>query len=67
MPRSMSQVKFNYQPSEISIDAPFKEVEITVNRRAPQIEIPKWQTEAYIRQKNQISFQAVGTNVNRGL
>ncbi|TWI59948.1 DUF6470 family protein [Halalkalibacter nanhaiisediminis] len=67
MPRSMSSVKFDYQPSEISVNAPFKEAEITVNRRAPQIEIPKWQTEAYMRQKNQISFQAVGVNVNRSL
>lgn len=67
MPKSAFRVSFDYQPSKLSIRAPFKEAEITVNRRAPQVEIPKWQTEAYMRQKNQISFQAVGAVVNRGL
>ncbi|NEU30258.1 hypothetical protein GN156_05615 [bacterium LRH843] len=67
MPRSMSQVKFNYEPSKITMKAPYKEPDITVNLRPPQIEIPKWQTEAYMRQKNGISFEAVGGKVNLGL
>lgn len=67
MPRSMSQVKFRYQPSDVRITAPHKEPDIKVTRREPQIEIPKWQTEAYVRQKNHIAFEAVGTMVNRGL
>lgn len=65
MPRSMSQVKFSYEPSKISLKAPYDEPNITVTRRPPQIDIPKWQTEAYIKQKNSIHFEAVGTNVNR--
>jgi hypothetical protein len=67
MPRSMSRVKFDYQPSEVTVKAANKPVQINVNRRDPQIEIPKWQTDAYIQQKNQISFQVVGGHVNRGL
>ncbi|MCL7746738.1 DUF6470 family protein [Halalkalibacter alkaliphilus] len=67
MPKSMSQVKFDYQPASLSVRAPYKEVDVNVNRRPPQIEIPKWQTETYVQQKNQISFQAVGGNVNMGL
>lgn len=67
MPRSMNRVRFDYRPSEVTIHAPFKEAEISVTRRAPQIEIPKWQTDVYVRQKNQISFEAVGVNVDRGL
>ncbi len=67
MPTSMSQVKFDYQPSRVSLHAPYQEVEISVQKRPPQIDIPKWQVEAYVQQKNQISFRAVGGNVNMGL
>jgi hypothetical protein len=67
MPKSADRVKFTFQPAEVKIQAREHETEIHVNQRAPQIEMPKWQTETYIRQKNQISFQAVGGTVNRGL
>ncbi|WP_100405457.1 DUF6470 family protein [Bacillus solitudinis] len=67
MPKSAFHVKFDYQPAEVKVHAPTKQPEITVNRRDPDIQIPKWQTETYVRQKNSISFQAVGMAVNQGL
>ncbi len=65
MPRSMSQVKFSYVPSELTIKAPYDEPEITVTLRPPQIEIPTWQTNAYIKQKNRIHIEVVGANVDK--
>ncbi|GAE33031.1 DUF6470 family protein [Halalkalibacter akibai] len=67
MPKSADRVKFDFQPAKVNIRAREYQTEIHVNRRDPQIHMPKWQTETYIRQKNQISFQAVGSTVNRGL
>lgn len=58
-------VKTNYQPSEIKLQVSSSEPEIKVNRRDPTISIPKWQTDAYIKQKNQITMQAVGLQVNQ--
>lgn len=65
MPRSMSQVKFTYVPGELKIEAPFEEAEITVIPRPPEIRIPKWETNVYLRQKNSIRFEVVGTTVDR--
>ncbi|MFC0559286.1 DUF6470 family protein [Halalkalibacter alkalisediminis] len=67
MPKSPDRVKFHFEPAQVNIRARVKDTEITVNRRAPQIEMPKWQSDVYIRQKNQISFQPVGDHVNLGL
>ncbi|MCM3716126.1 DUF6470 family protein [Halalkalibacter oceani] len=67
MPRSAFSISFDYQPGQLSMKAPYKEPDITVTPRPPQIEMPKWQLDVYLRQKNNISFQAVGTEVNMGL
>ncbi|WP_227937251.1 DUF6470 family protein [Alkalihalobacillus deserti] len=67
MPKSADRVKFVFQPAQVNIKARTNETDIIVNRRAPQIEMPKWQSDVYIKQKNQISFEAVGGTVNRGL
>ena len=67
MPKSADRVKFNFQPAQVNIRAREHETDIIVNRRAPHIEMPKWQSEVYIRQKNHIAFQAVGGQVNLGL
>ncbi|QOY37013.1 DUF6470 family protein [Anaerobacillus isosaccharinicus] len=67
MPRSTTQVKFDYRPSEIRIDVASGMPEINVRKNAPRISIPKWQTNAYIQQKNNLSIQVVGLNINRNL
>ncbi|KHF39623.1 DUF6470 family protein [Halalkalibacter okhensis] len=67
MPRSMDRVKFQYQPSDVSIRVNPKPVDIQIDRKEVQVDIPKWQTDTYIRQKNQISFQVVGSKVNLGI
>ncbi|MDV2684291.1 DUF6470 family protein [Alkalihalophilus lindianensis] len=67
MPRSMDQTKIHFQPSQISFNVPRHVADISINRREPDIQMPKWQTDTYLRQKNSISFQAVGASINRGL
>ncbi|KMJ56039.1 hypothetical protein AB685_24040 [Bacillus sp. LL01] len=67
MPRSVDQTKIHFQPSQISFNVPRHVADITINRREPDIHMPKWQTDTYLRQKNSISFQAVGASINRGL
>lgn len=64
MPRNAFRVKFNYQPSELSINVSSSQPEINVRRNDPKISIPKWQSEVYVRQKNKLSIQAVGLQVN---
>lgn len=59
------QVKVDYQPSELEFQVSRSEPEISVTRREPMINIPKWQTDAYVRQKNQINIQVVGLQVNQ--
>ncbi|MDE5414044.1 DUF6470 family protein [Alkalihalobacterium chitinilyticum] len=66
IPRPFS-VKINYDPGETNIQVNRQDVQISVNRNEPRIDIPKWQSQAYLKQKNSISFQAVGINVNKGL
>ncbi|MGO4888799.1 DUF6470 family protein [Anaerobacillus sp. MEB173] len=67
MPRSAFQVKFDYDPGELSFAVRKAKVEINVKRNEPIINIPKWQIDVYVKQKQSISFQAVGGNVNRKL
>lgn len=67
LPRSTSQVKFDYRPSEISLDVSSSMPEINVRKNDPRISIPKWQSNAYIQQKNNLSIQVVGLNINRNL
>lgn len=64
MPRNAFRVKFNYQPSELSINVSSSQPEINVRRNDPNISIPKWQTDVYIRQKNNLTIQAIGLQVN---
>ena len=66
MPRPFS-VKVNYQPGQLSVNATGGMADVQVQKRDPTIQHQPWQTDAYIRQKNNIQFQAVGVNVNRGL
>lgn len=65
-PKPLS-VKMNYQPGEFSVSVKPDRVEVNIQKRDPEISIPKWQTDVYIKQKNNLTFQAVGLNVNRGL
>lgn len=64
MPRSMSQVSFRYEPGDVSIDAAYEDLSISVQRRPPKVNIPKWKTNVYMRQMNSISFDVVGRKMN---
>lgn len=63
MPRPF-QVKFQYTPSQVSFDVKNSQPEINVRRNEPKISIPKWQTDTYVRQKNNLNIQAIGLQVN---
>lgn len=63
MPNAL-RVKINYQPGELNIQVNRSEPDIQVKKNDPIISIPKWQTDAYIRQKNNLNIQAVGLSVN---
>ncbi|MFN7252522.1 MAG: DUF6470 family protein [Anaerobacillus sp.] len=67
LPRSTSQVKFNYVPSEVKIQVTSSMPEIHVRKNDPQISIPKWQSNAYVKQKNNLTMKVIGLNVNRQL
>lgn len=66
MPRH-SSVKIHYQPGQLSIGVKGGTVDVRIDKREPTIQHRPWQTSAYIRQKNDIQFQVVGAQVNRGL
>src|SRR5699024_2788374 len=67
VPSSTSKVKFNYVPSELQVNIDWSDPTIRVRKNEPEIHIPKWQTNAYLSQKNAIHFSVVGGNVNKQL
>ncbi|RXJ02284.1 hypothetical protein DS745_07800 [Anaerobacillus alkaliphilus] len=66
MPRPFS-VKTNYQPANLNIRFSGGNVTTNANPRETEISHRKWQTDVYLKQKQSISFQAVGINVNQQL
>lgn len=64
MPRPF-QVKFQFEPTQVNIQARRSEPNIHVNKREPTIQLPKWQVDAYVRQKNEINIQVVGLQLNQ--
>lgn len=67
VPEHMGKVSFNLQPSEVSIKVDWPEPSIRVQRNDPQITIPRWETNAYLQQKNNINFSVTGGSINRQL
>ncbi len=65
-PKPLS-VKIHYEPGEYRVDVKPDRIDINVQKNDPQITIPKWQTEVYVRQKNSLTIRAVGLYVDRGL
>lgn len=65
-PKPLS-VKIHYEPGEFRVDVNPDRIDIKVQKNEPQITIPKWQTEAYIRQKNSLTIRVVGLHVDRAL
>lgn len=60
-------VKIDHIPGSVQVQAGEAPLTIEVTPREPNIRIPKWQTETYVRQKNSLSFQVIGLNVDRTL
>lgn len=65
-PKPLS-VKIHYEPGEFRVDVKPDRIDINVQKNDPEITIPKWQAEVYIRQKNSLMIRAVGLYVDRGL
>ncbi|WP_413378373.1 DUF6470 family protein [Alkalihalobacillus sp. 1P02AB] len=67
MPKSLDRVRFSYQPSTVHYDVPNGHIDIHVQKNDPIIKFSKWQSDVYLKQKNQISFDVVGGHVDRGI
>lgn len=67
VPEHMGKVSFDYRPSEVSVQADWAKPNIQVDKNEPQINIPRWETNAYLQQKNQINFSVTGGSINRQL
>ncbi|MCR6112162.1 hypothetical protein HXA35_17680 [Bacillus sp. A301a_S52] len=68
VPEHMGKVKINYTPSELQFDADLPHVAINVKRNSPEIQVPRWETNVYLEQKNNIHFTVIpGSTVNKEL
>ncbi|WP_280769573.1 DUF6470 family protein [Salipaludibacillus daqingensis] len=67
VPEHMGKVSFDYRPSEVSMQFDWPEPTIRFQRNDPQINIPRWETNVYLQQKNQIDFSVIGGSINRQL
>ena len=64
VPSSTDKVRFSYTPGDMRIDLDWPDANIRVQRNEPIINIPRWETNVYLEQRNSIQFQAVGGHVN---
>lgn len=64
MPRPFS-VKFHYEKGDVNVHVSDNSFNVRVQKNDPRISIPKWQSNAYVKQKNNLTIQVVGLNVNR--
>lgn len=68
VPKNAFRVKFHYEPAEVQVDIDWPDPNIQVKRNEPEIHIPKWQVNAYLKQKNSIHFSVVqGSSVDKTL
>lgn len=66
MPKPM-RVNIQFQPNDVDIRVNRIEPDIQVTKNDPTIQHRPWQIDTYMTQKQSISFQAVGLEVNRQL
>ncbi|MFA9558924.1 DUF6470 family protein [Evansella sp. AB-rgal1] len=67
VPKTAFKVRFNYVPSEVSVDIDWKGPQIRFKKNEPNIHIPRWESNVYLQQKNAISFSVSGSHVNKQL
>ncbi|MBU9721727.1 MULTISPECIES: DUF6470 family protein [Bacillaceae] len=67
IPGNAFKVKFDYTPSEVSVNVEWPDPNIQFQTFEPEIHIPRWETSAYLKQKEWINFTVVGANVNQQL
>ncbi|WLR50596.1 DUF6470 family protein [Bacillus tianshenii] len=65
IPKSASQVKFQYEPGEAQINIKPNKAFIKITPNKPEIKYNQWVTEIYMKQKNSIDITAVGININK--
>lgn len=66
-PQSANRIKMSFQPAELDFSVSRSEPNISVTPRPVQIQAQPWQTDVYIKQKNNLAIRAVGLHVNQGL
>lgn len=68
VPKNAFRVKFHYVPSEVHVDIDWPDPEIRVKTNEPEIHIPRWRANVYLKQKNSIHFSVVqGETIDKKL
>ncbi|SDO37362.1 DUF6470 family protein [Alkalicoccus daliensis] len=67
IPTGMDKVRISHVPAELSIHFDWPAVEIDVQKHQPVSDIPRWEINTYLAQKNQIQFSVAGSSINRQL
>ncbi len=65
VPENAFKVTFDFEPLQITVESEWPDPNIEFHVKPPDIQIPKWETDVYLQQKEAISFQA--TNVDKRL
>ncbi|MFB4165214.1 DUF6470 family protein [Alteribacillus sp. JSM 102045] len=66
-PESAFKVKFDAEPGDISFQVERAEADINVQKNDPEINIPRWEIQHYLKQKPSIEFHVSGEQINRRL
>ncbi|MGY4688916.1 DUF6470 family protein [Salibacterium sp. K-3] len=67
IPESIESVKFDVEPHEVRFDVERAEARFDVKTHEPEINIPRWEVQHYLRQRSNISIDVRGLEVNRTL
>ncbi|WP_245579710.1 DUF6470 family protein [Alteribacter aurantiacus] len=65
MPKTMSRVQFDYQPSQVSVHSEWPDPQIEFHMRKPEISAPLWEVDMYMKKKASVTFSVDKGNVNR--
>ncbi|OEH92201.1 DUF6470 family protein [Bacillus solimangrovi] len=64
VPKSTTDVKHHFERGEFQVKVQSYTPNISIKPQYPIIEIPKWQTDVYLKAKSSISFNVVGGKVD---
>ncbi|MBU9711763.1 DUF6470 family protein [Evansella tamaricis] len=67
IPENAFKVQFHYVPSSIAVDVSWPDPTIRFDPVEPKIQIPRWEANAYLQQKNWITYSVQDESVNKQL